>query len=119
MNFTNTGGAGGSDSPVSGRDRPDALAVSRHHGRRDRSTPADQSADFRPIARLTAEYLVVAVAADLPYNTLADLVAAIKNRADPVGGSAGGVDHIAVLAQAGDIPWPTSTTFRRLPAPKR
>lgn len=58
-----------------------------------------------PIARLTAEYEVIVVPADSPYQTLDDLIAAFK--ADPGsiswgGGSAGGTDNIlvALLAQA-------------------
>lgn len=58
-----------------------------------------------PIARLTAEYEVIAVPANSPFQTLDDLLAAF--RANPrsiswAGGSAGGVDHILVglLAQA-------------------
>ena len=52
-----------------------------------------------PIARLIAEYEVVVVPADSPYQTLGDLVAAFQ--ADPGsiawgGGSAGGTDHILV-----------------------
>lgn len=50
-----------------------------------------------PIARLTNEWLAVAVSADSPFKTIDDFVAALK--ADPGavavgGGSAGGVDHI-------------------------
>lgn len=51
-----------------------------------------------PIARLTGEYEAIAVPANSPLKSLADLVAALK--ADPkkvswAGGSAGGTDHIA------------------------
>ena len=58
-----------------------------------------------PIARLTNEYLAIAVSADSEYQTLADFVAALK--ADPGavpvgGGSAGGVDHIALALIAKD-----------------
>ncbi|MDQ0509963.1 Bug family tripartite tricarboxylate transporter substrate binding protein [Ancylobacter amanitiformis] len=50
-----------------------------------------------PIARLTGEYEAIAVPANSPIKSLADLVAALK--ADPqkvswAGGSAGGTDHI-------------------------
>jgi putative tricarboxylic transport membrane protein len=50
-----------------------------------------------PIARLTGEYEAVAVPANSPLKSMADLVAALK--ADPqkvswAGGSAGGTDHI-------------------------
>jgi putative tricarboxylic transport membrane protein len=52
-----------------------------------------------PIARLTAEYEAIVVPADSPIKSAKELAAAIK--ADPAkvtwaGGSAGGVDHIAV-----------------------
>ncbi len=62
-------------------------------------------AETTPIARLTAEYEVIVVPANSPYQTLQDLIAAFE--ADPGsiswgGGSAGGTDHILVglLAQA-------------------
>ncbi len=58
-----------------------------------------------PIARLTAEFEVIVVPANSPYQTLDDLIADFK--ADPSaiswgGGSAGGTDHllVALLAQA-------------------
>jgi putative tricarboxylic transport membrane protein len=56
-------------------------------------------ADVTPIARLTGEYDAIVVPAASDIKTLADLVAKLK--ADPgavswAGGSAGGVDHIAV-----------------------
>ena len=58
-----------------------------------------------PIARLTGEYEVIVVPADSKFQSLNDLVAAMK--ADPgsvawAGGSAGGTDHILVglIAQA-------------------
>jgi putative tricarboxylic transport membrane protein len=52
-----------------------------------------------PIARLTSEYLAIVVPANSPIKDAKDLAAAVK--ADPAkvtwaGGSAGGVDHIAV-----------------------
>lgn len=115
VNFTNTGGAGGTiglaEFLASSTGQPDALAV---FGAITvgaialNDSPIDLS-EFRPVARLTAEYLVVAVAADSPINTLAELVETLKADpgAHPVGGgSAGGVDHIAfaLLAQAGEIP---------------
>lgn len=52
-----------------------------------------------PIARLTAEYEVIVVPANSPYQTLADLVAAFQANPGAVafaGGSAGGIDHILV-----------------------
>lgn len=54
-------------------------------------------ADVTPIARLTGEALVVVVPAASPFQTLADLVAALTADAATVpvaGGSAGGSDHI-------------------------
>lgn len=65
---------------------------------RTNTAPVDLS-KVTPIASLTAEWEAIAVKADSPYQTLADLVAAFK--ADPRsvswgGGSAGGTDHILV-----------------------
>ncbi len=56
-------------------------------------------AETTPLARLTAEYEIIVVPANSPYQTMADLVAAFQ--ADPksiawAGGSAGGTDHILV-----------------------
>lgn len=115
VNFTNTGGAGGTVGLAeflgTSSGQPDALAVfgAITVGAIELNDSPINLADFRPVARLTAEYLVIAVAADSPYNTLADLVEALKAEpgAVPVGGgSAGGVDHIALalLAQEGDVP---------------
>lgn len=117
VNFTNTGGAGGTiglaEFLSTSTGQPDALAVfgAITVGAIALNNSPINLAEFRPVARLTAEYLVVAVAADSPYNTLGDLVAALQ--ADPGGnpvggGSAGGVDHIAfaLLAQAGGIAVP-------------
>lgn len=55
--------------------------------------------DTTPISRLTAEFEVIVVPKDSPYQTLDDLIAALKE--DPTaiswgGGSAGGTDHILV-----------------------
>ena len=115
VNFTNTGGAGGTiglaEFLSTSIGEPDALAVfgAITVGAIElNDSPIDLS-EFRPVARLTAEYLVVAVAADSPYNSLGELVEAMKS--DPGanavgGGSAGGVDHIAfaLLAQEAGIP---------------
>ena len=59
-----------------------------------------------PIASLTTEWEAIAVPADSPYDTLADLVAAFE--ADPtgtvwVGGSAGGTDHMVVARIAQEL----------------
>jgi len=58
-----------------------------------------------PLARLTNEFIAVAVSADSPHKTIADFVAALK--ADPGavavgGGSAGGSDHILLALIAKD-----------------
>ncbi len=115
--FSNKGGAGGTiglaDFQRSQKGKPDALAV---FGAITvgaitlNSSPVDLS-KFKPVARLTAEYLVLAVKADSPHKTLGDFVAALKS--DPGaaavgGGSAGGVDHIALalLAQSAGVPVP-------------
>ncbi len=64
--------------------------------------------DVTPIARLTGEYEAIVVPASSPFQSMADLVAALK--ADPgavswAGGSAGGTDHIAVgqIAKAAGV----------------
>jgi putative tricarboxylic transport membrane protein len=118
VNFTNKGGAGGtiglSDFQRSQKGKPDALAV---FGAITvgaitlNKSPVDLS-KFKPVARLTAEYLVLAVKADSPHKTLGDFVGALKS--DPGasavgGGSAGGVDHIALalLAQSAGVPVPS------------
>lgn len=109
VNFTNTGGAGGTIGLAefigNSTGQPDALAVfgAITVGAIELNKSPIVLADFRPVARLTAEYLVVAVAADSPINTLAELAEALK--ADPGGtaiggGSAGGVDHIAAALLA-------------------
>lgn len=115
VNFTNTGGAGGTiglaEFQNSAMGQPDSLAVfgAVTVGSIDMNGSPIKLSNFRPIAGMTTEYDVLAVKADSPYKTLADFVAALK--ADPGsmpvgGGSAGGVDQIALalLAQAADIP---------------
>ena len=67
--------------------------------------PAVDLGHIQPLARLTSDYLVAAVAANSPIKTTKDLAEALRSnlRAVPVaGGSAGGVDHIfaGVLARA-------------------
>ena len=68
-----------------------------------------------PIARLTGEFLVLAVPAASPFKTAADFMAAL--RADPAkvpvcGGSAGGSDHIlfGLLAKAAGVV-PTKASY--------
>jgi putative tricarboxylic transport membrane protein len=115
VNFTNVGGAGGTiglaqfQGEADGK--PDSLAVfgAITVGSIAMNASPVNLADFRPIARLTTEYDVIAVKADSPYQTLQDFVAALKANpgGTPVGGgSAGGVDQItlALLAKAGDVP---------------
>lgn len=115
VNFANKGGAGGTiglaEFQRAQKGKADALAV---FGAITvgaitlNKSPIDLS-QFKPVARLTAEYLVLAVKADAPYKTLGDFVEALKS--DPGatavgGGSAGGVDHIALalLAQSAGVP---------------
>lgn len=115
VNFTNKGGAGGTiglaEFQNAQKGKADALAV---FGAITvgaitlNKSPIDLS-NFKPVARLTAEYLVIAVKPDSPYKTLDDFVKALKENpgGTPVGGgSAGGVDHIALalLAQEGNVP---------------
>ncbi|KKC31913.1 Bug family tripartite tricarboxylate transporter substrate binding protein [Devosia psychrophila] len=115
VNFTNTGGAGGTiglaEFQGAQTGKADALAVfgAITVGSIILNSSPINLADFRPVARLTAEYLVIAVAENSPYTTLEELVAGLKadTGANAIGGgSAGGVDHIALalLAQAADIP---------------
>jgi putative tricarboxylic transport membrane protein len=68
-----------------------------------------------PIGRLTAEFEVIVVPADSPYETIDDLMAAFVEDPGAVswaGGSAGGTDHILVglLAQAQGID-PTAINY--------
>jgi putative tricarboxylic transport membrane protein len=65
--------------------------------------------DVTPVARLTGEYEVIAVPANSPFRSLADLVAAFKNRPEAIswgGGSAGGGDQIlaGLVAAAVGVP---------------
>ncbi|MBV7544092.1 tripartite tricarboxylate transporter substrate binding protein [Acidovorax sp. sic0104] len=67
--------------------------------------PAVDLTQIQPLARLTSDYLVAAVAAKSPIQNTKDLAEALRAdlRSVPVaGGSAGGVDHIfaGVLARA-------------------
>lgn len=66
--------------------------------------PAVDMTHIQPLARLTSDYLVAAVAANSPIKTTKDLADALRAdlKAVPIaGGSAGGVDHIyaGVLAR--------------------
>lgn len=115
VNYTNKGGAGGTIGLAEFKNaesgKPDALAVfgAITVGAISMNNSPISLADFRPLARLTAEYDVLAVKADSPYKTLADFVAALKANPGATavgGGSAGGVDQIslALLAQAASVP---------------
>lgn len=115
VNFTNKGGAGGTiglaEFQRTQAGKADALAVFGAITVGSivlNNSPIDLS-KFRPVARLTAEYLVIAVAQNSPHKTLQDLVAALKSNTGGTaigGGSAGGVDHIALalLAQSANVP---------------
>ncbi|MBW7921267.1 MAG: tripartite tricarboxylate transporter substrate binding protein [Rubellimicrobium sp.] len=117
VNFTNTGGAGGTIGLAAFQNaqtaKPDSLAVFGAITVGSiilNDSPLDLS-DFTPIARLTAEYDVLAVDAGSDIETLAQFVEALKADpgANPVGGgSAGGVDQIALalLAQEAGVPVP-------------
>lgn len=117
VNFTNTGGAGGTIGLAEFQNaqtgKSDALAVFGAITVGSimlNNSPLDL-ADFTPIARLTAEYDVLAVDANSDIETLGEFVEALKADpgAHPVGGgSAGGVDQIALalLAQEAGIPVP-------------
>lgn len=64
--------------------------------------------DVTPIARLTGEYEAVVVPTSSPFQTMGDLVEALKKDPGSVswaGGSAGGTDHIAVglIAKAAGV----------------
>jgi len=66
--------------------------------------------DTVPVARLTSEYLVIAVPPDSPYATMSDLMEAFRDRPDSIawgGGSAGGTDHqvVALLAREAGVPF--------------
>jgi putative tricarboxylic transport membrane protein len=65
--------------------------------------------DVTPLARLTGEYEVIAVPAGSPFRTLADVLAALRQRPESVswgGGSAGGSDQIlaGLVAEAAGVP---------------
>lgn len=115
VNFTNTGGAGGTIGLAefigNSTGQADALAVfgAITVGAIELNKSPIKLADFRPVARLTAEYLVVAVAADSEIDTLQELADALKANPGATaigGGSAGGVDHIAsaLFAKAAGVP---------------
>ncbi len=103
--FENVGGAGGTVGLprfiAQRRGRGDALFVTGAvtvGAVLTNKSPVGLS-DITPIARLTDEAPVIVVPASSPFQTIADLLEALKNDPGKVsvcGGSAGGVDHIAL-----------------------
>ncbi|WP_217428553.1 Bug family tripartite tricarboxylate transporter substrate binding protein [Microlunatus speluncae] len=68
-------------------------------------SPVDLS-DVRPIARVAEDYDAVVVAADSPYRSIDDIVAAWKQDPKAVtwtGGSAGSIDHLIIAALALEV----------------
>ncbi len=68
-------------------------------------SPVDLS-DVRPIARVAEDYDAVVVAADSPYRSIDDIVAAWRQDPKAVtwtGGSAGSIDHLIVAALALEV----------------
>lgn len=113
VNYTNRGGAGGTIGLAEFKNKADGkadeLAVfgAITVGSITMNNSPIKLEDFKPMARLTAEYLVLAVRPDSPYQTLGEFAAALKENPGALavgGGSAGGVDHIALalLATASD-----------------
>lgn len=115
VEYTNIGGKGG----VIGLERyvkdfdadPNALLVTGMVmvGALALHQPAVGLKHVQPLARLTSEYLTVAVQADSPIQKTKDLVAALRAQAAslPVaGGSAGGIDHLfaGMLVRAARVP---------------
>ncbi|CAB5659159.1 Tripartite tricarboxylate transporter family receptor [Delftia tsuruhatensis] len=109
VEYENVGGKGGTIGLARFAERhgddPDALLIGGMVmvGAVALQKPAVNMSHIQPIARLTSDYLVVAVPADSPIRNARDLVAAL--RADPArqsfaGGSAGGVDHMFVYLLA-------------------
>ncbi|WP_240939138.1 tripartite tricarboxylate transporter substrate binding protein [Diaphorobacter sp. HDW4A] len=74
---------------------------------------------IRPLARLTSDYLVVAVAADSPIRDAKGLMQAMRSDMQSLtvaGGSAGGVDHMfaGMLARAAKVP-PDQLQYKPFP----
>jgi putative tricarboxylic transport membrane protein len=68
-------------------------------------SPVDLS-DVRPIAKVAEDYDAVVVAADSPYRSIDDIVAAWRKDPKAVtwtGGSAGSIDHLIIAALALDV----------------
>ena len=110
----NIGGAGGTNglAKLATEKDPNTLMVMGYVmvGAVETNNAANRIEDTTPIARLTEEQLVVVVPADSEYQTIDDLLAAIKEEGQGVsitGGSAGGADHIlagSMLKAAGIDP---------------
>lgn len=108
---TNIGGAGGTVGLASLATEKDPMTLMITGlvmvGAVETNESTTRIEDTTPIARLTEEALVVVVPADSEYETLEDLVEAIKNEGAAItvtGGSAGGADHILagmLLTEAG------------------
>lgn len=110
----NRGGAGGtiglSDLVTRHRNDPSTIMVFGQVmlGAIRTNNSAVSLAETVPIARLLSEYEVVTVPADSPYDTVEDLVDALREAPETVswaGGSAGGIDHIlaGLIAQAAGV----------------
>ena len=109
VNYSNRGGAGGTIGLAEFKNKadgkPDELAIfgAITVGSITMNNSPIKLEDFKPLARLTAEFLGLAVRPDSPYQNLSDFAAALKENpgAVPVGGgSAGGVDHVALALLA-------------------
>lgn len=103
VEYENLGGKGGTIGLAQFVERhgqdPDALLIGGMVmvGAVALQKPAVNMSHVQPIARLTSDYLVVAVPADSPIRNAKDLVAALRSdlaHQSFAGGSAGGVDHM-------------------------
>jgi putative tricarboxylic transport membrane protein len=115
LQVVNRGGAGGTIglAELAGRSRNDEHTIMIAGAVMVGAVVAHNSPfgleDTTPIARLTGEYLAVAVPPDSPYATITDLMRAFSAAPDTItwgGGSAGGTDHqvVALLGRAGGVP---------------
>jgi putative tricarboxylic transport membrane protein len=103
VEYENVGGKGGTIGLAQFVQRhgsdPDALLIGGMVmvGAVALQKPAVNMSHVQPLARLTSDYLVVAVPADSPIRNAKDLVAALRSdlaHQSFAGGSAGGVDHM-------------------------
>jgi putative tricarboxylic transport membrane protein len=115
VQVVNRGGAGGTIglAELAGRSRNDEHTIMIAGAVMVGAVVAHNSPfgleDTTPIARLTGEYLAVAVPPDSPHATIADLMRAFAAAPDSItwgGGSAGGTDHqiVALLGRAAGVP---------------